>query len=207
MAELADAPDLGSGISDVQVQVLLPAPKMHSPYFGLCYFFIKGMIMKKVIHNISPVYDNNSKILILGSFPSVKSREAQFFYGHPRNRFWQVLSEILCEETPISVKDKKAFLLNNHIAVWDVIASCDIEGSSDSSIKNVKANDISLILGSAEIKAVFCNGATSFKFYQKYLEKGVDREAIKLPSTSPANAAFNMDKLINEWKIVLDYLS
>lgn len=162
--------------------------------------------MKKEIHNIEPVFDENSKILILGSFPSVKSREAQFFYGHPQNRFWRVLSAILKEGTPKTIEQKKNFLISNHIAVWDVIASCDIEGSSDSSIKNVKANDISLILESADIKAIFCNGATSYKYYCKYLQSKVYREAIKLPSTSPANATFNMERLINEWEIILNYL-
>lgn len=163
--------------------------------------------MKREFHNIEPVFDENSKILILGSFPSVKSREAQFFYGHPQNRFWRVLSAVLGEETPNTIKQKKGFLISNHIAVWDVIASCDIDGSSDSSIKNVKANDISLILENAEIEAIFCNGTTSYKYYCKYLKNKVGREAIKLPSTSPANAAFNLDRLKNEWKIILEYLN
>ena len=162
--------------------------------------------MNKVFHNISPVFDKNSEILILGSFPSVKSREAQFFYGHPQNRFWRVLSSVLGENIPITTEQKKVFLLSNNIAVWDVIASCDIEGSSDSTIKNVKANDISLILDNADIKAIFCNGATSFKFYNKYLVKAVGREAIKLPSTSPANAAFNLERLISEWSLIKEYL-
>ena len=162
--------------------------------------------MNKEIHNINPVYNKNSKILILGSFPSVKSREAQFFYGHPQNRFWRVLSAVLGEETPVTTEQKKAFLFKNQIAVWDVIASCDIQGSSDSSIKNVKPNDISLILDNTHIKAIFCNGGTSFKYYQKYLLENIGREAIKLPSTSPANAAFNLDKLINEWSQIMKYL-
>ena len=156
-----------------------------------------------VLHNIPPLYDENSKILILGSFPSVKSREAQFFYGHPQNRFWRVLSALTGEECPVVTEDKKAFLKRNGIAVWDVIKSCDITGSSDSSIKNAVPNDLSEIFETADIKKVFCNGTTSYKLYKRYMEKETGRTAALLPSTSPANAAYKIDDLIKEWKKIM----
>ena len=162
--------------------------------------------MEKVKHEIPPVYDENSKILILGSFPSVKSRENQFFYHHPQNRFWKTLAAVVGCDTPISIEEKKKFLLDNNIAVWDVIASCEIEGSSDSSIKNVVVNDFNSIIYKSNIKQIFCNGGKSYDLYRKYCEKSTSMKAIKLPSTSPANARFSLDKLITEWKIIDDYL-
>ena len=153
-------------------------------------------------HNIEPVFDKNSRILILGSFPSVKSRESEFFYGHPQNRFWRVISAIYGGETPLTTEDKKTFLLRNNIALWDVIASCDIEGSSDSSIKNVKPNDISIILEEAEIEHIFVNGKTAERYYKKYIFSSIKKEAICLPSTSPANAAFTTEKLIEKWSVI-----
>ncbi len=158
-----------------------------------------------IIHPIAPVFDSESKVLILGSFPSVKSREAMFFYGHPQNRFWKVIASIYHEEIPNTVEEKKALLLRNHIAVWDVIASCDIEGSSDSSIKNAQANDLSIILNKAKIKAIFVNGKTAEKYYKKYIEKEIKQKAVCLPSTSPANAAWNLERLIKEWSIILEF--
>lgn len=155
-------------------------------------------------HSIEPVYNKNSKILILGSFPSVKSREANFFYGHPQNRFWKVLSAVTGDVRPETVDEKREFLLRNNIAVWDVIKSCDIEGSSDSSIKNVTVNDIGRIINASDIKAVFVNGAAAYKLYCKYLDGIMD--AVKLPSTSPANAAYSLDRLIEEWGIIKGYL-
>lgn len=151
-------------------------------------------------HTFDPVYTESSKILILGSFPSVKSREEGFFYGHPRNRFWSVISRIFECEKPMSIPEKKAFLLQNDIALWDTIHSCDIIGSSDSSIKNVIPSNINLILSYADIKAVFCNGATSHKLYMKYCYPSTKRAAVKLPSTSPANAAWSEDRLTAAWK-------
>lgn len=147
-------------------------------------------------HTIEPVFNKESEILILGSFPSVKSREANFFYGHPQNRFWKVVSAVMEEECPQTVEEKKAFLLKNHIAVWDVIQSCDIDGSSDSSIKNVTSNDLSKILDKSKIKTIFTNGNTAYKLFKKY---NPDKNAVKLPSTSPANAAYSLDKLIENW--------
>ena len=155
-----------------------------------------------IVHPISPVFDKDSRILILGSFPSVKSREACFFYGHPQNRFWKLVSLIFGEDVPQTVEDKSALLIRNHIAVWDVIHSCDIEGSSDTSIRNVTANDLSVILNAADIKAIYVNGKTAYKYYQKYTLPATGRDAVCLPSTSPANAAWNMEKLAEAWKCI-----
>ena len=155
-------------------------------------------------HPIKPVYDENSKILILGSFPSVKSREANFFYGHPQNRFWKVLAAVFETEVPNTVDEKKEFLLTHGVAVWDVIKSCDIVGSSDSSIKNVVPNDLREILNGADIRQIFVNGKTAEQYYKKYIEKEIGRKAICLPSTSPANAAWNMEKLVAAWKQIVN---
>ena len=155
-----------------------------------------------VIHPIKPVYDENSKVLILGSFPSVKSREEMFFYGHPQNRFWRVISAVFCCDLPLTVEQKRKTLLDNRIAVWDVIASCDITGSSDSSIKNVTPNNLAVILDSADIRQIFVNGKTAEKYYNKYLRDSVGREAVCLPSTSPANAMWSVDRLVEAWQII-----
>ena len=163
--------------------------------------------MTHVIHKISPVYNKNSQILILGSFPSVKSREGRFFYHHKQNRFWKVLSTIVNDVLPETIDEKKDFLLKNHIAVWDVIASCDIEGSSDSSIKNAVPNDFSDILKAAPIRKIYTNGGTAYKLYHKYCEKVTGIKAMKLPSTSPANASYSLDRLISEWKVIADQIS
>lgn len=159
-----------------------------------------------VFHNIEPIYNSDSKILILGSFPSVKSREGEFFYDHPSNRFWKVLSAVLGEVTPITHEDKRSFLLKHNIALWDVLSSCEITGSSDSTIKNAKANDLSRILNKAQIKAIFCNGAASFNYYCKFSLETTGIEALKLPSTSPANASFSLQKLIEEWSVINKFL-
>ena len=153
-------------------------------------------------HPIPPVYDKNSKVLILGSFPSVKSREVCFFYGHPQNRFWKLISSIFEDDLPETVDDKKAFLLRHNIAVWDVIKSCDITGSSDASIKNVVPNDLSIILSTADSRTIYVNGKTAYKYYEKYMKPLIHRDAITLPSTSPANAAWNMERLKEEWKVI-----
>lgn len=153
-------------------------------------------------HPINPLFDKNSKILVLGSFPSQKSREQMFFYGHPQNRFWKVVSKVFFQSTPETVEEKKQFLLYNNIAVWDVIGSCDIVGSADSTIKNVVANDLSVILSVANIKQIFVNGKTAEKYYNKFIKDKIGREAICLPSTSPANAAWSLENLIESWKII-----
>ena len=155
-----------------------------------------------VIHPIPPLYDSQSEILILGSFPSVKSREAQFFYGHPQNRFRKVIAAVCGEPVPETVPEKKALLLSHHIALWDVIHSCDIQGSSDASIKNVVPNDLSVILDAAPVRQIYVNGKTAEKYYRKYTQPVTGREAVCLPSTSPANAAWSVEKLIDAWKII-----
>ncbi len=152
-----------------------------------------------IYHPIEPFYDKNSEILILGSFPSVKSREQMFFYGHSQNRFWKVAAAVFDSDIPKTIPEKKAFLKKNHIALWDVIGSCDIEGSSDASIENVVANDISVILKQADIRGIFVNGKTAEKYYKKYIEPQTKLKAICLPSTSPANAAWNDEKLVESW--------
>ena len=155
-----------------------------------------------VVHPIPPLYDGRSEILILGSFPSVKSREAQFFYGHPQNRFWKVIAAVCGEPVPETVPEKKALLLSHHIALWDVIHSCDIQGSSDASIKNVVPNDLDVILSAAPIRQIYVNGKTAEKYYRKYTQPVTGREAVCLSSTSPANAAFSVERLIDAWKII-----
>ncbi len=155
-----------------------------------------------IIHPIKPVYDTSSAILILGSFPSVKSREDMFFYAHPQNRFWKVIATVFGCDVPDTLEEKKELLLSEHVALWDVIGSCDIEGSADSTIKNVFVNDISIILKNADIKQIYVNGKTAEKYYNKYLRDLTGRDAICLPSTSPANAAYSMEKLVMHWSII-----
>ena len=159
-----------------------------------------------ITHPIPAFYDEDSRILILGSFPSVKSREQLFFYGHPQNRFWKVLTGVCTSEelinTPGTVDEKKAFLQEHHIALWDVIASCRITGSSDASIRDVVPNDIGKILGGADFRAIYTNGGKAFDLYRRYILPQTGREAVRLPSTSPANAAYSVERLIDEWKII-----
>ncbi len=157
-------------------------------------------------HPFPPLYDENSKVLILGSFPSVKSREQMFFYGHPQNRFWKVVSCVFDTPTPVTIEEKSTFLHAKHIALWDVIAYCDITGSSDSSIKNVVANDLTIILKSANIKQIFVNGKTAEKYYNKHIRDTIGKEAVCLPSTSPANAGWSMDRLIDAWGTIKTYM-
>lgn len=153
-------------------------------------------------HPFPPLYNKDSKILILGSFPSVKSREQLFFYGHPQNRFWKVISAVFECDEPETIEEKKQFLYRNGIALWDVIASCEITGSSDSSIKNVKINDISRILKEANIRQIFVNGKTAEKYFKKYMEDQINRDAVCLPSTSPANAAWSIERLLEKWQLL-----
>lgn len=160
-----------------------------------------------VQHTFEPVFDQNSKVLVLGSFPSVKSREQKFYYGHPQNRFWKVIAAITKSDVPETVEEKQAMLLANHIAVWDVIESCDIIGSSDSSIRNVRVNDFTRVLENSSIEAIYANGAKAYDLYQKYAKSvleehttKIDCPIYKLPSTSPANAAWSVERLCTEWK-------
>ncbi|MEE1249893.1 MAG: DNA-deoxyinosine glycosylase [Lachnospiraceae bacterium] len=159
-----------------------------------------------VSHTFDPVFDKNAKILILGTFPSVKSREQHFYYGHPQNRFWKLLALLLKDSCPLTIAEKKDFLLRHNIAVWDVIESCDIIGSSDSSIKNVVPADINSILQQTDIRAIFANGTKAYDLYQKYTVKQTQFPIIKLPSTSPANAAFSIEKLQDNWNVILQFL-
>ena len=152
-----------------------------------------------VTHTFGPVFDENSKILILGSFPSVKSREINFYYGHPQNRFWKVLAGIYGQQLWQTTGQKRAFLLEHKIALWDVIASCVIEGSQDSSIKAVKANDLGAVLGGAPIEKILLNGGKAYELFLKYCQKEGMPPAVKMPSTSPANAAFRLERLIEVW--------
>ena len=154
------------------------------------------------LHTIAPVYDGNSKILILGSFPSVKSRKAAFFYGHPQNRFWRVLAAVLEEEAPQTVEEKRSMLLRRGVALWDVIASCEIAGSSDASITNVVPNDLSRILTTAPVRRIFCNGGTAYRFYRR-CDEAVWGKAELLPSTSPANARSSVQALTERWRTAL----
>ncbi len=158
------------------------------------------MEQEHLIHTIPPLYDSRSRILILGSFPSVKSREEGFFYGHKQNRFWRVLSAVMNCPCPAAVEEKKSFLHANGIALWDVIASCDITGSGDSTIKNAVPNDISVILKNAPIERIFTNGGKAASMYKRYQQKAVGREAVALPSTSPANAAWSLERLTAVWR-------
>ena len=155
-----------------------------------------------LVHTIAPVYDEHSEILILGSFPSVKSREQQFFYGHKQNRFWRVMAQVLGCETPESIAEKRAMLLAHHVAVWDVIASCEITGSSDASIRDVTPNDLSKILNVADIRAIYTNGGKAYQLYQRYLLEKTGRQAYLLPSTSPANAGYSLERLIEAWRVI-----
>ena len=157
-------------------------------------------------HTIDPVYDNHSKVLVLGSFPSVKSREQQFFYGHKQNRFWRVMAQVLDCVVPESVEQKKTMLLTHHVAVWDVIASCEITGSSDASIRDVVPNDLSRILSHADIQVIYTNGSKAHQLYQKYIYPVNGREAHLLPSTSPANAGYSLERLVEAWKVMREVL-
>ena len=152
-----------------------------------------------IIHPVKPLYDEHSKILILGTFPSVKSREAAFFYAHPQNRFWKVMAQICGQETPQSVEEKTKMILKNNFALWDVIHSCEITGSADSSIKHVTPNDLSEILNNADIKGIFVNGKKAEALYNKYIFKKTGIKAVALPSTSPANASWSEDRLFKCW--------
>lgn len=156
-------------------------------------------------HTFEPIFDKNSEILVLGSFPSVKSRENNFYYAHPQNRFWRVVASVYSCPVPSSIEEKKNMVLSNKIAVWDVIRSCEITGSADSTIKSVIPNDLSEILSVADIKKIYANGKTAQSLYNKYIKKNTGVDIISLPSTSPANAAYSLEKLIKEWKIINEY--
>lgn len=156
----------------------------------------------RLVHPVSPVFNKDSQILILGTFPSVKSREGEFFYHHPQNRFWKVISAICSEEPPETIEGKKQLLIRNKIALWDVVHSCQVIGSADSSIRNVVPNDITPILEQADIQRIYANGGTAYRLYRRYIYKLIGREIMLLPSTSPANASFSLDRLIDIWSVI-----
>lgn len=202
---------------------------------------------QRIIHPFGPLYNENSRVLILGSFPSVKSREQEFFYGHPQNRFWKVMAALFspahhykmtkdndCQvvgkqaayypiidgsecnrmtqsyeriRLPQTIEEKKALILDNGLALWDSIGSCEITGSSDASIRNAEPNDLRVITDNSDIRAIYCNGKKSLEVYNKYIEPVLGRKAEALPSTSPANASWSLDRLIDAWSIILEYLN
>lgn len=157
------------------------------------------MAAQLLTHTFDPVFDSHSRILVLGTFPSVKSRENHFYYGHPQNRFWRLMSELTAEPLPADISAKKELLLKHGIALWDVLASCEITGSSDSSIRRPVANNINLILQQAPIELICANGGKAFELYEKHCQPQTKRKAVKLPSTSPANASWSLEKLLTVW--------
>lgn len=159
-------------------------------------------MLKKVFHELPPIYNEHSKILILGSMPSAKSREVKLYYGHPKNRFWSILEVIFNQK----ITNKEKFLLDNNIALWDVLESCEINGSSDSSIKNEQPNNIPKLLKKTQIKAIFTTGKTAHKYYVKYFKNIINLPVINLPSTSPANCAKHIEELIEEYKVIKNYI-
>ncbi len=162
------------------------------------------MEYEHIVHSFEPVYDKASEILILGTLPSVKSRENNFYYGHKQNRFWKVLATLLKEPVPDTIEEKKAMLLARRIALWDVIQSCDIKGSSDSSIKNVQPTDIGMILEKTNVTQIYANGNKAGQLYKRYQFPVTGIEATVLPSTSPANAAWSLDRLCEAWRVILE---
>ena len=158
---------------------------------------------QRIQHPFGPLFGPDSRVLILGSFPSVKSREQNFFYGHPQNRFWKVVAALFGQEPPQTIPEKKELILSHGLALWDSIASCVITGSSDASIREVRPNDLRIILDHAPIGRIYCNGRKSHEMYEKYILPSLGREAACLPSTSPANAAWSLEKLIAAWSVIL----
>lgn len=158
------------------------------------------------IHPFAPVWNEHSRVLILGSFPSARSREVGFYYGHPRNRFWAVLARVLSEgSTPQTIPERRELALRHGVALWDALASCRIVGSSDQSIRQPVPNDIAALLAQAPIERVFCNGQRAYEVYQRFCAPACGMAAVGLPSTSPANAAWTLERLTEAWRVVADY--
>lgn len=155
-----------------------------------------------VVHPFEPVFDRSSRILVLGSLPSVLSRENRFYYGNPQNRFWRVLAAVFAEPTPETIEEKTALLLRNGVALWDAVAECDIAGSSDASIRNVRPTDLARIFDACEIESVYANGRTAAKYYERYQKPLYGRPITALPSTSPANAAWSAERLTEAWSVL-----
>lgn len=156
----------------------------------------------RVTHNFQPLFAPDSRVLILGSIPSPKSREQAFFYGHPQNRFWPVLAAVFGEEAPRTIEQKRSLALRHHIAMWDTLAACEIRGASDTSIRNPEPNDLPWLIAQTQVKAIFCTGATSHKYYRKLCQDKTGIEAVCLPSTSPANAAWSKERLIEAYRVI-----
>ena len=156
-----------------------------------------------VTHEFPALYDRESQVLLLGSIPSPKSREMAFYYGHPQNRFWKVMATVLGEEIPETIAQKKAMLKKHHVALWDVLDSCTIVGASDTSIEDPVVNNIKELVKKSNVTRIFCTGATAHKLYQKLCAKDVGIDAVKLPSTSPANCAVSLEKLVEAYKAIL----
>lgn len=161
------------------------------------------MNLQTVFHTIPPLYDKHSRVLLLGSIPSPKSREAGFFYAHPQNRFWRVLAAVLGEEVPQTIEEKRAMCFKHHVALWDTIARCDIEGASDTSIRNAILNDIGKLVRESEITRIFATGGKSAELYRKLIEPQLHIPIMQLPSTSPANAAWSLERLIEAYRVIL----
>lgn len=161
------------------------------------------MNLQTVVHTIPPLYDSHSRVLLLGSIPSPKSREAGFYYAHPQNRFWRVLAAVLGEEIPQTVEEKRAMCLTHHVALWDTIARCDIAGASDLSIRNAEPNDIGKLVRESEITRIFATGGKSAELYRKLIEPQLHIPIMQLPSTSPANAAWSLERLIEAYRVIL----
>ena len=178
-------------------------------FYGTYFLFKRkefNLLFMKVIHKIPPIYTENSKILILGTIPSPKSRENSIFYGNPQNRFWKVLSQILKEPFPNTNEDKISIAKKYNIAIWDVLYSCDIEGASDNTIKNPVPNNLNKIINQSQIKYIFTTGTKAFQLYNKYCFNDTKIEAVLLPSTSPANFRYSTEKLCLEYSIILNYI-
>ena len=168
---------------------------------------MRGMHDEEImVHAFEPVYDENSRILILGTMPSVASRQNGFYYAHPQNRFWKVLSAVLGEPLPETIEEKEKLLLSHGIALWDVLAKCRIQMSMDSSIKEPVANDFSAILGKAGIRAVYTNGTKAGSLYRRLVYPSTGIRCTVLPSTSPANAGYSLERLIEAWKVIAEHL-
>ena len=157
---------------------------------------------QRILHPFGPLFGPDSRVLVLGSFPSVKSKEQNFFYGHPQNRFWKVIAALYGQEVPAAIPEKKELILSHGLALWDSIASCVITGSSDASIREVRPNDLRIILDNAPIERIYCNGRKSHEMYMKYILPALGREAGCLPSTSPANAQWSLEKLVEAWSVI-----
>ena len=160
-------------------------------------------IRTRVTHEFPALYDRESRVLLLGSIPSPKSREMAFYYGHPQNRFWKVMATVLGESVPETIAQKKVMLKKHHVALWDVLDSCTIVGASDTSIEDPVVNNIGELVKKSKVSRIFCTGATAYNLYQKFCVKEVGIDAVKLPSTSPANCAVSLEKLVEAYKKVL----